>query len=384
MVILRILIAKEWMRLKKNPAALMAAGLIVLMAILVSIENKASVKAKRLDNAPCLIVYQQEDALIQFFKQVNVPHVIRFQQTSVDLTHHSVDYPSDIRCAIEISPEYTADVSVLSSKPFLKQNTPSRNITLRAIDNKNERFQKISRWVLARVAEYQGGVLINEESKPIKNKAPTKTLGTIDLGSNSAKAMVGAMLLFSAQYFLACALFISFTAHERERGILQSLALTTASFRQLLWAKLLFHLGLAYVVSAIIFSIVNQSFYWVANPFTVVSISLVLLASALGLFSMATIMTCVNRTQTGASMMGFCYIMLMGVIFSLANKFSAFATIKAFMFESHAIAIFNWLFNRRELSSAAVMGHFVDLIVLSLILFFISRKLWEKKGWRTL
>lgn len=42
-----ILYCKEWFRIKRNPAALMAAGLIVLMAFLVSIENRANQMAKR-------------------------------------------------------------------------------------------------------------------------------------------------------------------------------------------------------------------------------------------------------------------------------------------------------------------------------------------------
>ena len=36
------LYVKEWSRLKRNPAALMAVGLLILMAVLLTIEGKAT------------------------------------------------------------------------------------------------------------------------------------------------------------------------------------------------------------------------------------------------------------------------------------------------------------------------------------------------------
>ncbi|TXI38484.1 MAG: hypothetical protein E6Q51_01070, partial [Methylophilus methylotrophus] len=60
-----ILYGKEWFRIKRNPAALMAAGLIVLMAFLVSIENRANQIAKRQEQLPCGVVYALETELIQ-------------------------------------------------------------------------------------------------------------------------------------------------------------------------------------------------------------------------------------------------------------------------------------------------------------------------------
>lgn len=384
MHLILVLIEKEWMRLKKNPAALMAAGLIILMAMLVSIENKASQKAKRLESSPCLLVYQDEDDFIQYIKKTHYPKVLQFKQTQVDLQKTKLDYPPTVRCAIEVSPVFQRFPSSIVEKDAGLISYPMRNITLRIVDAKNDRYQRVYQWVLARLSEYKTGGYVNEATKPMKDKAPTKTLGSIDLGSRDAKAMVGAMLLFSAQYFLACALFISFTAHERERGILQSLALTTVSVKQMLWAKLLFHSLLSYIASILIYSIISQQLSWVGDVKLLIFVSSIFILSGIGLFSIATIITCFNRNQTSASMMGFCYIMLMGVIFSLSTKFHAFAIIKAFMFESHSISLFNALLNARSIKPTVFIGHYLDLMVLTLILLAIAQFIWKRRGWRTL
>lgn len=369
-----VLYGKEWMRLKRNPAALMAVGLIILMAFLVNIENKASKRAKKQENASCAVVFNQSDLFIDFLKTKKEAQSLQWVKIQQDLNGDiRPDYPPSIRCAIEIANEAHTD------------GAKTRKITFRAVDKNNVKINHASRWVLATYAEFEGKVTINHSLQPMQDKAPTKTLGTIDLGSNSAKGMVGAMLIFSAQYFLCCALFISFTAYERERGILQSLSLTVASPGEILFAKILFHLSLSAVASLLIISILTSLNLW-WFPFNLVVLLIVLLSS-IGFLAIATIITSLNRTQTAASLVGFCYLMLMGVIFALAPKFVAFGWIKAFMFEGHAIALFNNLLTAGALDGARnqiqTLSHMLDLLLLPTIMLAISFWLWQKFGWKT-
>lgn len=372
---LKTLYAKEWMRLKRNPAALMAVGLIILMAFLVNIENKASKKAKKQDNQPCAIVYNTEDAFIQYLKAQPEAKKHRIVQIAPDLNADlTPDYPENIRCAVEVAPELKID------------GERSRAIKFRMVGKDNPKIHATSRWVLGHFAQFESKVKLMQSMHSMKDKAPTKTLGNIDLGSSGAKAMVGAMLLYSVQYFLCCALFISFAAHERERGILQAMALTTASATEILLSKIVFHLSLSLVASVIIISILTPLQLW-WFPFNLVMLIIILMPS-LGFVAIATIITSLNRTQTTASLVGFCYLMLMGVIFALAPKFIAFAWIKAFMFEGHAIALFNSILSPNPLGADVqkmqFMSNLFDVILLPAILTVLATWLWKSKGWRNL
>lgn len=372
---IRTLYAKEWMRLKRNPAALMAVGLIILMAFLVNIENKASKKAKKQENQPCAIIYNTEDAFIQHLKAQPEAEKLRIIQIKPDLNADLIpDYPENIRCAVEVAPELKVD------------GERRRAIKFRMVGKDNPKIHKTSRWVLGHFAQFESKVKLTQTLHSMKDKAPTKTLGNIDLGSSSAKAMVGAMLLYSVQYFLCCALFISFAAHERERGILQAMALTTASAGEILLSKIIFHLSLSLVASVIIISILTPLKLW-WFPFNLVMLIIILMPS-LGFVAMATIITSLNRTQTTASLVGFCYLMLMGVIFALAPKFIAFAWIKAFMFEGHAITLFNSILSPNpvggDLQKMQFMSNLFDIILLPTILTILATWLWKTKGWRNI
>ncbi len=361
-----ILYSKEWFRLKRNPAAVMSVGLIILMAFLVSIENIASQVAKKQANQPCAVVYQQEDALISYLKQHPSKQAVRFVRANVPLPAKQLNYPSEIRCAVEIAPIAGASKRILQFK---------------AIDAKAPQFNDFSRWVLASVATQSSGVVVQQSLKPLKDKKPSATLSNIDLGSNQAKAMIGAMMLFSAQFFLCCALFISFTGHEKERGILQSLSLTTVSLGEILTAKILFHLSLSLLASFAILLILSPLKLW-WFPFNLI-VMLIITLSSLGLLAVAIIITSLNRAQSTASLAGFCYLMVMGVVFGLANKFIAFKVIRAFMFEHHAIQMFTLLlkpFSQREFFVGIM--HAFDLLVLPLILLAVAIVLFKKRGGR--
>lgn len=358
---------KEWMRIKRNPAALMAVGLIILMAFLVNIENKARKQEKIQESQPCALVFSTEDSFIKHLKSLPESQKIRFIQTEQLVISSTLNYPANIRCVAEIYPEASVE------------QVMHRRIKFRMV-GESPQLQQLSRWVIASFANFNAKVKLDFSISAMQNNTPTKTLGNIDLSTSGSKAIVGAMLLFSAQYFLCFALFISFSAHERERGILQALALTATSAGELLLSKILFHLSLSWVASMIIMQTLSPYNIW-AFPANLLANGVVILSS-LGLISVAAIITSLNRTQTSASLVGFCYLMLMGVIFALAPKFIAFNAIRTFMFEGHAILLFTVIldnFSKPNMVKAG--GALIFLLWQPVLLLFIASIIWKKHGW---
>lgn len=378
-----ILYCKEWFRLKRNPAAVMSVGLIILMAFLVNIENKASQVAKKQANQPCAVVYQQEDDLIAHLKQHPHRLPVRFIHAEMPLSDGDIN-SADVRCLVEIASVEAVKHPSLDAESGHDVNATQkysfrRAVQFRVVDAKAEQFNDFSRWVLAGIASQAGGVAVEQSIKPLLDRKSGATLGSIDLGSNQAKAMIGAMMLFSAQFFVCCALFISFTGHEKERGILQSLALTTAGVGEILTAKIIFHLSLSLLASCTILLILSPLKLW-WFPFNLLVLAIISLTS-LGLLAVAIIITSLNRSQSTASLAGFCYLMIIGMVFGLANKFIAFQLIRGFMFEYHAIQLFNMLlkpFSQREFFTGLI--HVLDLLILPLILLAIAIVLFNKKG----
>lgn len=366
-----ILYGKEWFRIKRNPAALMAAGLIVLMAFLVSIENRANQIAKRQEQLPCGVVYALETELIQSLKSSKHGKKVHFIKVSQEQLAQGIHYPAKLRCLAEI----------------IEQTAPGgdRNqiaITYKAVDANNTQMAQFNRWMLTEVASLNPRIALSQKLVPLKESLATpRTLGKIDLGSHEAKGMIGAMMIFSAQYFLCMALFISFTGHERERGILQAMALTTTSPGQMLFAKLLFHCSLSTLVSVLIYKIIlGASWLYILPLF--VAVMPVMLFSSIGFMAVAAIIVSLNKNQTTASLVGFSYLMVMGVVFSLASKFKAFAIIKNWMFESHAIALYQHWLGGKRLQGALVLANTIDLFLLALLLWYLAYWLFKRKGWR--
>ena len=61
--------------------------------------------------------------------------------------------------------------------------------------------------------------------------------------------------------------------------------------------------------------------------------------ASIGLVSVGTVMASLARTQSAAGVLSLCYMLFGGVIFYLATKFSAFASLKDAAFESHSLPL---------------------------------------------
>jgi ABC-type Na+ efflux pump permease subunit len=344
---------KEWMRIKRNPAALMSVGLLVLVAYLISIETKSQVAEVAVQKKPCVIAYNMKDSFINQLESQLTPEVLLIQ-TDLDLTKQVNLYPKGTSCVAQ----YAND----------KRSTKANLLLLHSGDT--TRIYQLLRKFYS--VELQGAKLIKSATLNIKETEKRTT--TIDLSSNKSRAMVWSMLLFSLHFFVGCALFISFTAHERERGILQALALTPASLNVIWLAKALFHLSLSLTASAVML--------WVLLPaaLKVPLVWIVLFFSILGLIAVATIITSLNRTQTSASLIGFCYLMSMSVIFSLSQNFPAFSVLRQFMFENHVIKLLGAIFDASQRNANVWVLHLYAMVGLVLTLTAIALFVWNKRA----
>lgn len=365
-----VLYSKEWLRLKRNPAALMAVGLIVLMAFMVSIETKATTRAAAIAKRPCLVVHQHGDTFATHLQQTSRQPAIKFVAVDQPLSPgRHPDYPPQVTCAVEIG-----------SKAVNGSSTSEGNRQLSLVfrhGGDTRALLPLTQWLLTELAAYNGQPL-TQVTLPLKNsEAQQQNRGKIDLATKQSRAMINAMLIFSAQFFVCCALFISFAAHERERGISQALALTASSPFEMLLAKILFHLSLALTASALIVGIVNG---W--QTLGLWPLWWMLLFSSLGLMAIAILITSLTRQQTSASLVGFCYIMLMGVVFALSQSFPAFAVLRQFMFEHHFINSAMLFFDWQRAHATMFFGNLIMLTVLSSLLMMAAVWIWKWRGWR--
>jgi len=342
----------------------MAVGLVVLMAFLVSIETKATTQAAAIASHPCLVVHRHGDPLAEYLQRTGDRPTVRFVAVDHPLSpERHPDYPPQVTCAVEIG-EAVIDGSRRFSLVFRHGGD------VRAL-------QPLTQWLLAELGAYGGEPLIQSTLPLQHSEAQQQNRGKIDLASRQSRAMINAMLIFSAQFFVCCALFISFAAHERERGISQALALTASGPFELLLAKVLFHLTLALTSSALIIGIVSG---WHALAHW--SLWWMLLFSGLGLMAVAILITSLTRQQTSASLVGFCYIMLMGVVFALSQSFPAFAVLRQFMFEHHFINGVTLFFDWQRAQAAVFYENLVMLAVMGSLSMGLALWIWRWRGWR--
>lgn len=363
-----ILYCKEFNRLKHNPAALMAVGLMVIMALLINIETKSIQKEKKANNqSSCIVAYHNNYPLIAHLKQNRHPKLnITFRRVDRPITVNSkISYPKNTYCAAELS--------------FNNNRRNTLNIIFRSTNANSNKLHGFTRWLLSNTAAFYSDFNVQQKIAPFKlakNKSKNKRT-SFDLGNKNAKAMVSAMLLFSTQFFICCALFISLSASEKEKGVINALALTPVSTQQMLYAKYLFHLSISLIASLIVLSILQWN--WIVRLWPILFFTPIFFFTSINLVSIASIIVSYNKTQTAASLMGFCYLMLVGVVFALSKQFIGFTIIKELMFESHSISLYNQLFNQLNQGMIPYIASFTLLAGITVVLFFIARYIWIKK-----
>ena len=108
--------------------------------------------------------------------------------------------------------------------------------------------------------------------------------------------------------------------------------------------------------------------------------SLTLLLTGLGLSSVGMVIASLAKTQSSASLLALCYMLIGAVVFYLATKFSAFATIKSFSFEHYSFGmVYLSLQKSIPLSRATDLRPMLMLVVAWLT---AATLLFRSRGWR--
>lgn len=368
------LIEREVRRLYKNPSALMLIGLLVAFSLLLVLSRNDK-KAKMV----CWIVYPDqvtqsaesasprqfieklsaEASKTDTIRVVPLSRVAQYRQRRI--------YPPGT-CAIELSQLPSAD----GSQAIL-------GVGYRHPGGKAEVMEPFQRWFWPLALEHFGKIAVAEHAPTISRPTTASALVMEKLQSGSISDLMNedlaaAILLLIIQFVTCCQLIVSFTSQDRERGTLTALALSPITMTELLQAKILFHLTLSVVGSAAVVAVLKPVALGHASLWAT------LLLTGLGLCCVGMVIASLAKTQSAASLLALCYMLIGAVVFYLATKFSAFAAVKAMSFEHYSFGMVYLSLQRQiPLSRAADLG---PMLLLVTGWVTAATYLFRARGWR--
>ncbi len=364
---LRILMGREFLRVRKNPSALVVMGLMIALSMLLATSHLLTNQGQR---PTCWIVYWEDGPWIEQLRNElpkRLPIAV-VDQEQVRRYGEELRYPPRV-CAIELWP---ADQ--------LSGDTPARPIIrYRYTGDDPGMLWPYATWFWETTTRHFGARPgFDQQSKPIKLYTSVFPAGTSGAGSASELLkyvdLLGAVMLFVVQFFGCCHLMVSFTSQDRERGTLTALALTPANTTELLIAKFVMHGVMTLAVSGVIVGILKPAA--LLNPL----LWCVLAVTDIGLMSVATVIVSLARTQSTAAMLTLSYMLTGTVMFFLAMKFSAFGLIKQATFEHYSFTLlFLSLKNSGSLLVPKALTTQTTIVALWL---YAAVWLFQRRGWR--
>lgn len=367
------LMQREAMRLIKNPSALMLLGLMVTFSILLVLS-----RSEKKPPIGCWIVYPdafdsfpegefKNDFLKVLSQQAKQNRSIRMvPMGQVPKLREQRVYPP-LTCAIEL-------LELPGSSEGAKLS-----IAYRHPGTKSEVLEPFLRWFWPIAVDHFGQIAVQEKAPAISRPVSAATLVMEKLQSGSVgdlmnEDLAAAIQLLIIQFVACCQLMVSFTSQDRERGTLTALALSPITMTELMQAKLLFHLGLTGVGSACVVAVLKP--VALANA----SLWVTLLLTGLGLCSVGLVIASLSKSQSSASLLALCYMLIGAVVFYLATRFSAFATLKAFSFEHYSFGmIYVSLQRSMPLTSAVDLRPMLALVAVWLT---AANILFRTRGWK--
>jgi ABC-type transport system involved in cytochrome c biogenesis permease component len=361
---LSTLVRKDWGRLAKNIPALMLIGMIVALALLLATSQSKS--ARPLD--PCWIVFWEEGAWLDFLKErlpQNTPVVV-MSHAEAPKRGDEIKYPAGVH-SIEVRPSVRGSDGVEHPQVWYLYSGSDRNV-----------LWPYTQWFWSNSAEYLGGTEpFVQRVLPIRGRS--SSLGPRNLREASVAELVaietvGSLLLFFGLFFTCCHLLVSSTSQERERGTLLALALTPARLREIFCAKVMFHLMLALGLSGVVTSVLRpgallQPVHWAT-----------LFVAALGYIAVGLSISSLVRTQATAGLLTLSYMLFVGVLFYLAQEYSAVSFVQQFTFEQYFFALA--YINLKFPVGLTVPHSFWWLATISVGWLAMSGYLFISRGWR--
>lgn len=359
---LAILVSREARRLRKNPSALLLLGLLTAIAVLLSLSRPAPKPPMN-----CWVVFEHETPWTERLRQraAENPRIRVVPMSDVkSLSGWRVYPPHD--CAIELAGQAS--------------NTPHDKITLRFLYPGNDPnvLSPYLQWFWPVTAEHFGKTApFAATTLPITGTSRAAALERLRQSSITdlmTEEFVATILLIIVLFVTCCHLQVSFVSQDRERGTLTALALTPASMTELLLSRYMFHLSLGWTACAAIVGILRPES--ITHPLLWVTIAL----ASIGLVSVGTVMASLARTQNAAGVLSLCYMLIGGVLFYLATKFSAFGPIKEASFEGYSLPLlFLSLKQNVPLEKAPGLARLAELVGVWTV---AASWLFRQRGWR--
>jgi ABC-type transport system involved in cytochrome c biogenesis permease component len=374
----RTLLEREILRLFKNPSALMLMGMLVAFSILLVLSRNDK-KPKMV----CWIVYPDQAAAVaaddrqsKFVSElteraeksdtIKVVPMSRVPRTGRGPESQRIYPPST--CAIE-----------LLSLPTSGDSGAGLSVAYRHPGAKSDVLEPFLRWFWPVAVDYFGKIAVTEQA-PVATR-PTSAAAVVmeklqsgALGDLMNEDLAAAILLLIIQFVTCCQLIVSFTSQDRERGTLAALALSPITMSELLQAKILFHLGLSVIGSAAVIAVLKPL------ALTHLSLWITLFLTGLGLASVGMVIASLTKTQSSASLLALCYMLIGAVVFYLATKFSAFATLKSFSFEHYSFGlVYVSLQKSIPLMKAVDLRPMFAIVAVWLV---TATLLFRSRGWR--
>ena len=375
---IKILIAREFRRLMKNPSALMLLGLLSAVALLMATSRPVSNKNDQPGSAGAAqaaidvwLIYDQRSVWLDHLAE-NLPDTptIRIVQRDRVPTENGVWKlpPRDAAVEVVYGDQFETSQGSAFGKVVLNGRYPGKDAQVLA---------PFWNWFWPALTEYHTqGLRFEQTTEPLNTKTsdtPTSLEDTsvADLVTNE---LIATMLLLIVMFFACCHLLVSFTAQDRERGTLAALVLSPANTSEILLAKFIFHLlislgGCVAIVAILKPIVLTQPVLW-----------LVILLTSIGLMCVGTCIATLAKTQASAALLALCYMLGGTVLFYLSTKFTAFAFIKQLAFENYTFPILYATMNRP--ASILQFPSLITMLALVGIWIGIARSCFFRYGWR--
>lgn len=374
----KILLDREFRRLKKNPSALMLLGLLSAVALLMATSrpvsnngNPPGENGASQATVDVWLIYDQRSRWLDHLTDnlPDTPTIRVVQRDRVPIENGTWKLPSrDAAVEIVYGNEFETRQGSPFGKVVLNGRYPGKDAKVLA---------PFWEWFWPTLTEYHTqGLRFEQSTEPLSAQtsdvpASLEDTSVADLVTNE---LIATMLLLIVMFFACCHLLVSFTAQDRERGTLAALVLSPAQTSEILLAKFIFHLlislgGCVAIVAILKPIVLTQPVLW-----------LVILLTSIGLMCVGTCIATLAKTQASAALLALCYMLGGTVLFYLSTKFTAFHFIRQLAFENYTFPILFATMNRPvNVLNAPGLG---TMFLLVGAWIGIARSCFYRYGWR--
>ena len=330
--IVRALVWKEALRYWHNRPSLVLAVLLVMVSLLVSAGADRGILGPGEQPAICHVLYWGEgDPFIDDLQAHRPPgRDVRIAPASSYVNDDGViEYPGDdprTACvSIQIRPGKWSPRTTDGFAPVAAPaDTPLYKVWYWYPKGRAEALLPFKNWFNARLRAFHGNApAIVEADTTMRSAAgPVLPLHRVLIG-----------LVAAAVYLICFHLHVLVTSEERERRTLLAQMLTPLTVKDLLVAKVCFHVPVTLGLAAIILAAncpaaLTRPTFWIA-----------MVAGCIGYLSIGLVICSVTRSQSAAGLTALSYLMLVGVAIYLGATIPLFALLRTCLLDYHLIQL---------------------------------------------